>query len=470
MKTKKIDLSPERKIITNMIVSTQFCKEIIPILKPENLKVSYCREVVNWIIEYYQKYQEAPGKTIQDIYRSKRKAIEDEEDTDSIAEFLSALSKDYEQKVNVDYTIEQAVKYLKIRSLEILKELLDYSIINGDPVKGENFISQFKRVEKGLGEGVSILRDTGEVIDAFFEEEESLFQFPGALGKVAGKMGRGDFLAFLAPMKRGKTWYLWYSAETAMAYGNRVLFFSLEMTKKQIIRRGWMGLSGSPRHEEEVKIPYFEKEEDQFEIKHRTEKRKGIDISKVGDFQKRLRRRYRKGDVKIIALPSKSVTVEDLRSYIENLDYYENYIPDVIIIDYADLLKSGDNSIKGDYRHVLDNIWSNLRRMAQERNALVITASQAGKITFKNDVKEGDWAEDIRKMGHITCGLALNQTKKEAEEGIMRVSQIAIREGKQEFDQAVVLQCLSIGKPYLDSKLKKDVFFEENLKKYSRKG
>ena len=459
MKKIKISMNEERKLITNLIVSDRFCKEIIPLLRTNYLKSSYARETATWIIEYYEQFKKAPGKDIKSIYHVKRALIKDAETVDNISSFLSSISKDYETSIpnNIEYEIAQTVLYLKTCSLSLLKDSLDESVLENDPLKGEQAISNFKRVEKPLGQGVSLLRDTNKVIDAFMDEEEVLFNFPGALGKVAGALHRGDFLSFLAPMKRGKTWFLWFTAETGLHFHLKVLFFTLEMTENQIIRRSWKSLIGHPKVSGIIRLPYFilDDESNKFKIGIRKKLREGIDPSEVANYQKKFKRKFRKGDVRIISLPSKSATVSDLSAHLDNMQYYENFIPDIIVIDYADILAQS----KGirEYRHGLDDIWAGLRRMAQERQALVVTATQTEKGTFNHDIGESSVAEDIRKIAHITCGLALNQTKQEAENGIIRVSQIVTREERKAFQQAVVLQCLDIGRPCLDSKLANEV-------------
>lgn len=73
------------------------------------------------------------------------------------------------------------------------------------------------------------------------------------------------------------------------------------------------------------------------------------------------------------------------------------------------------------------------------------------------DVTERAVAEDIRKLAHVTCMLGLSQTKTEAQQGIMRVNQIALREGRRVFESAVVLYCYDIGRAVLDSRLEHEV-------------
>jgi len=465
MKKVDIELSQERKLITYMITSTRFLKEIVPIFRADFLKAGYSRLVAGWIVEYYEQFKEAPNKGITDIYRSKRAHILDKDEADNVSDFLKLLSRDWEaaKPNNIKYAISEAVKYLKIRSQELLVERLEDSLLEGDPLKGEQLVANYRRIEPPSGAGASFTKQPGDIISAFMEYDEPLLYFPGDLGKVVGKMGRGDFVAFLAPMKRGKTWWLWYTAETAMYARLKVVFFTLEMTRSQMLRRGWQSLMGQPLSGGYIAQPYFDadpaEEPVKWLIKNKRRKMVGLDVSKVKDKQKVLVSRFRGGDVRMIALPSRSASVEDLNTQLDILEYYEGYVPDVVVVDYADYLKS--SQFTTDYRHALDDIWSGLRRMSLEKNILVVTASQAAKNTFKADISELDVAEDIRKLAHVTHMIALNQKGKEAERGIMRVAQLAVREGKRVFQQAIALSCLDIGRIYMDSRLINSVILSE---------
>lgn len=468
MKSTKIDMTPERQLLTGMIVSDRFLREIRPAFRVEYLKTMYARIVAEWVIEYHDQYQAAPGKNIQAIYESKRTSLvgADEDDVENVSEFLARLSKDYEaaSPSNLDYSLANSLQYLKLRSQELLAEQLQAAVKEGDPLKGEQALSNYKRPERAAGSGVSLLRDPVKVASAFMEEDELLFRFPGVLGRVCGDFNRGDFIAFLAPMKRGKTWWLWYLAECAMYSSCKVVFFTLEMTDRQMIRRSWQSLMAQPRKSGMVKLPRFEEVSEEGEVRYMVsaeeEKREGVDPSRIAEYQKVFRRRFRGGNVRIISLPAYSATPEQLEAHLDILEHYENFIPDVIITDYADII-APPTSFRGEYRHQLDAIWKWHRGLAQKRNCLVATATQAAKSTLSSDAEGENVAEDIRKLAHVTCMLALNQTKAEKEQGIIRVSQIAVREGAQSFQQAVVLQCLDIGRPCLDSRYQKEVISDE---------
>jgi replicative DNA helicase len=138
------------------------------------------------------------------------------------------------------------------------------------------------------------------------------------------------------------------------------------------------------------------------------------------------------------------------RAYLHNLEHYENFIPDVIVTDYADKFAPEDKRLSP--RHQLRQIWEEHKALAQERHCLVITASQSSAARTEKDTKQGDWSEAISKLELVDVGFILNQTPDEKREGLMRV--VVAKQRHDDFDilgEVKVLQCYKIGKPYLDS-------------------
>jgi replicative DNA helicase len=128
------------------------------------------------------------------------------------------------------------------------------------------------------------------------------------------------------------------------------------------------------------------------------------------------------------------------------------------VIDYADLISS---KIKGEYRHQLDDIWANLRRLALERNICVVTASQSGRAAARGDSSDENIAEDIRKVAHVTKMIAINATKEDKMNSVYRVSQIVERDDATNYEQCFLLSCLDLGQVCLDSRFKSEVYFKK---------
>lgn len=451
MKREKLNTLSERDLIIGMITSDRFCREIAPVLNPRQLEVDYSRIIAGWVKEYYFNFKVAPKKDIMKIYRAHCEEITDESLQDNVLYFIEKINKDYEKikNINDDYVLENSIKYLKSRSLQNLSDDVSAYLSSGDIKKAENAIVKYKTVEKSSGSAVSLLHNTESVTNSFTAEDDLLFQFPGAYGSVVGKIHREDFISYLAPMKRGKTWALMDAGITAIQNGLKVYHVSLEMSESQMIKRYWTCLTGQlSEDKEEIKYPYFEQDDDKWIVKTKVISRKAVSVSDIESKQKSLRRLFRGGDIRILAVPAYSYSVEMVDDELEKIKDMEGYIPDVIIIDYADIMAPSE---RGEYRNQLDGIWKRLRGLAQKRKAVVFTASQSGRASIGKDANEQDISEDIRKLAHVTSMVSLNQSKSEKENGILRLKQLALREGDPEFRQAVCTQCLAIGRIVMDS-------------------
>ena len=466
MTRTKIDLSPERQLITHLIVDKQFAQEVIPILDPTMLKTRYAQIVARWVLDYYDRFSDVPGKSIQDIYLDRKTSLRDEEEQTSVAEFLQNLSEDYSTS-NSEFYIDQAIKYLKTVSLEQTIADMQDALRRNEPLLAEGLIANYKRIGRPEGDGYSITDNPGDIINAFTEDAEVVLTYPGILGKVVGPCRRGDLVSFIAPVKRGKTWALLYSANEAMAQNKKVVFITLEMPKAQIIRRAWQSIVGLPKHESLVSIPYYtpEIEKDdpmpekndlnaRWRIEYREVKKKAVQLDQVDKIQEDMRRLHRGGDCRFVPLASKATTVLDVETVLDNLRFYSDYEADMVVIDYADLMGAKAN----DYRHQLDDIWSNLKRVAQERNILILTATQTNRAGLGgDDIDNENVAEDMRKLAHVSKFIALNQSKEDKPKQIMRWKILLDRDEPWLYDEASTVQSLQIGKFVLDSRIRDHV-------------
>lgn len=122
-----------------------------------------------------------------------------------------------------------------------------------------------------------------------------------------------------------------------------------------------------------------------------------------------------------------TLTVEGMRAILDDWSH-EDWIPDVIVIDYADILNMDYGNLEGRDRY--DRVWKQLRRLSQERHCLVVTATQAAARAYKAQTQgQEHFSEDKRKNAHVTGMIGLNQTVREKERGIMRLNWIELREG-----------------------------------------
>jgi replicative DNA helicase len=469
MQKIKVDMSIERKFITLFVMNDEFIQKMYPIVNPSNLSTQYAKEVATWCAEFYASYQKAPGAAIQDIFISKREYLQDDDTIKSIGEFLSKALAEYDPAdySNLHYYIDASEKHLRRNSINDMTEKLTGYLTVGDVDKCEQLIANYTRIAIPATQGVSIISDTQSIKEAFLNEQEVAFRFPGDLGIVIGNVYRGDLVGWVAPFKAGKTWALLYSAEQAMLSGRRVLVVSLEMRMDQLLKRAWQAITASPTKSGVYQIPYFYKEESvetdgEYTVAMKDVRKEAVDLEGIEGIQKRIRLTSRGGDIRFMCMPSKVTTVASIEAVLDNLMYYENYAADVVVLDYADILGAAKGFKGGEYRHLMDDIWSNLRRVAQERNISILTASQVNRAGIEQEeLSSANLAEDIRKAGHVSKLIGLSRPKAYVKKNMARVSMLFERDEPETFEPAVILQQYAFGRFCIDSKFASKIDMDE---------
>lgn len=456
---KTIKLEEEKRILTCMIVSTEFLKLTYKTIRPQLFKNSYVRIVSRWVLQYMEGTQQAPMKDIEDIYKRQRKTVTTEEELEIIRMFIQNLSNEWkqEQEVNVPYEVKNCTEYIRKRSLEVLKEDLEEHLLEGTINEAENRVADFIKVRGQQSSSVDILRDTDKVVNAFRENNEALFTYPGAMGEAIGAVNRGDFMAILGAPKSGKTFCLLFTAFQAAMLGLKVFVANFEMTESAYIRRTWQMIQGQPRTKKKIILPRFvpEKEGDKSTIRYYEKECEGINIADIRKQQKshKIHIGSGAGNIHVQSFIQGASTLSDVVSALENLEHYNNYRPDMIVFDYPDIMAP---ELHADKRHQLDDIWIKIRGLAQKNNCICVVASQVNSIAWEKDIHGKHVDENKKKVAHITKMFAINSTEEQIKKGYTRVHVLYNREGAVSHDQVVVLHGFSIGRFYLDSRFLED--------------
>lgn len=507
MRIRKTEAQVERQILIAMIISKDFLQGIQPIFKDEYIMTPFAKRVAGWCLDYYDEYDNAPGEHIEDIFNHHKRDGMQEELSELIEKFLNSLSQEYEKSegFNYEYVLDQAEKRFKSRALEITTEDVRALLSTGDVFEAESLLVAHKRPERPSSAGVYPFEDSNAIEQAFeAREKNALIRLPGALGQVFGPIERTDFKAILAPEKRGKTWMLMQKAFWALQQHNNVAFFGMgDMPQDNFIRR--MGIymarrSDRNRYCGDIIMPVLDcqwNQDDSCERDQRTcdhgikeesdngdyksslqnspdyipctycvktapKRYKGahwykninvnrLSVDEVHKYAMLFKKRAGKSRFKLITFPAGTTNVGVVKNHLDMWEIEEGFIPDVIIIDYADIM--GPENPRLEARHQHNERWQNLRALATERHAAVITATQADAQSYDSRaIGMKHFTEDKRKLSHVTGMWTLNQTAKEKEEGIMRIGELVVRE--DDFDirkHVTVLQCLKIGRPYLGS-------------------
>jgi KaiC/GvpD/RAD55 family RecA-like ATPase len=219
---------------------------------------------------------------------------------------------------------------------------------------------------------------------------------------MGGGVGIGEMALIEGIPGSGKTTFLINVGKGALQQGKRVLHISAEITEK-VLRRRY----------------------DQALLECTFEQIRNADPS----IFKRLDRLEKAGGVLIIKdMTNIRCKVGDIRSFLDSMNS-KGLGFDVIIVDYADLLESS-RSYK-EKRHELDEIYRDLRRVANEFHSRMWSASQASKKSLDRKVAGLEsLAEHWGKGGHVDFLMSWNETEDEHEEGFCRIFLAKNREGR----------------------------------------
>jgi hypothetical protein len=458
MKITKYQNDDERAAITGMIVSDRVLGRIHSRLKSERkpFRSRWANIVLGWCIAYFTKYQKAPRGAIVGEFRQWAKKSKDEEATKTIEQLLSGLSADHARaakELNEEWVIDAAARHFN----EVHLERLNKSVEGAPPNEAQEKIAAYRPINLSTSSLIWWFKDREFVFSSYDREAaDVLVHYPKDLGKFFGShLRRGGFIAFMAPEKTGKSfWLIDLAWRAAVRDNRRTLFYSVgDMTDSQVNERLMVRTAKRPRWAEEIKYP--------LDIQPGRKKNKTVVLTEDRNYTKPLSKAEmgKALDQRSTALlgiqcvPNSSMSVADIQADITGL-IHEGWVPDVVVIDYADILAPEPGTSGQDYRHQINVTWQALRRLSQQNHILVVTATQSSASSYGAHIlRREHFSEDKRKYSHVTGLIGINQDHpEEKDEGIFRLNWIVLREGSYSDSRCVhVAGCLAIANPAIVS-------------------
>ena len=515
------DYEIERRIVIGFIVSTEYVRQVRDLYEPKLIESKLANRLINWCVEYFDKYGEVPFRDIESIYIQK---LHNGDLPNDIAEeveedILPELNKKYEQeKFNYQYLLDQTKQLFHERQLLNFSEEVKGLVQAGELTEAEKTASSYA---PPLAQSSNVLdfsdpNTVDEKVESLFHDElERVVHYPGALGSMWNdQLVRDGLVGLMAPEKRGKTWWLLDIAIRGAKQGSKVAFFQAgDMSEKQQLRRICVRLTGRPTSEKQAGKMFQPVKDCLHNQMHNCDREDreslfGVFPTKEGWNKNQVRydvdmdmliQRYRdnpdyipcfshvcpykegNGAVWVREVEKKpltsteakeavhkflktnkfklsthvngTLTIKEIKSLLETWERQEGFVPDLIVVDYADLLSPDDGRL--DFRHQQDRIWQGLRSLSQERHCLVVTATQADAKSYERDrLALSNFSEDKRKYAHVTAMYGLNQDRdgREKKIGLMRINELVVREGEfSNLNEAKALQNLQVGKPFTGS-------------------
>lgn len=414
------------------------------------------RSIASAIYDYLDRYKTTPKDHLPDLFDL---VLNDKKDDKAKrrAQHLSAILyeiHDNENKVNSKYVMDSLEKW--IRHQELMKATLEVAEVIEDRKITDEKIQQVEKIFSSALKKRIELFDPGTFLggpkglDFLQEEERDTFRTGiDILDHENLCPQRQNLLLFVGLPKMGKTWFLVNLGKQAVKDGHKVLHISLEMSERQISKRYHQAIFAVAQHRKEDSL------KTKIELRRKDNETRGI---KKGDIRfirqipykpghsledpdiykyllSRRRRFERKlNRIEIKSFPTGQMTISMLESHLDNLESQYGFVPDLMLIDYPQLMKISVQN----YRLELGKIVQNLRGIGVERNMAVVAVSQSTRAGMRNKTGKSvitldQIAEDFSQSHTADVVLSYNQTSEEKSLGLARIYVAAAREEEGEF-------------------------------------
>ena len=357
----KYGTSYQTKVVASLITDVKFIEQVYEITKAEFFESDANKWIINQTLEYFNEFKSCP--TLE-VFKIKTGTLEDKVLKQTVVDQLRSVYQQvgsddlaYVKKEFLTFAKNQKVKEALLKSVDLLKtgqydKIIDTmnaaSKVGAENDLGLDYIQDFESILE------DVKRDscsTGwDVIDELMD----------------GGLGPGELGVVMAPSGIGKSWFLSKIACSALQKGVDVLHYTLELSESYVGQRYTTILTG---------IQTSEHKERKEEV-----------IRKIKAVPGRVRIKY---------YPPQFASAKTLSAHIEKLRVV-GYNPKLIVIDYADLLKSSDKGKDGLYAE-LGGIYEELRGLSGETGIPIWTATQTNRAAIEHEVIQADSVGDSYK-------------------------------------------------------------------------
>jgi len=338
------------KVLAALLNHKSFLTNIYDIITEDYFTNQAHKWIIKEILKYYEKYHTTPSL---EVLKVELKKVQNEVLQISIKE---QLREAYKESDDLAYVEEEFSSFCKN---QMLKKALLQSV---ELLQAGDYDSIKFMVEAALkaGQDKNIGHEYNKDLESRFREEHRI-TIPTPWNEfnelLQGGLGNGDFGLIFGNPGGGKSWALIALGANAVSMGYNVIHYTLELGEEYVGRRYDAYFTKIPVN---LIIPNKEK---------------------VADATKNL-----PGNLIIREYSPGKASISTVESHIKkciDLDFK----PDLIIIDYVDLLRS--KKTNRERKDEIDDIYTSTKGLARELNLPIWSVSQVNRAGAQDDIIEG---------------------------------------------------------------------------------
>lgn len=320
-------------------------------------------------VEFFDAFLHRPITFVKDYYE-KYKSLPNPEQLS--AEVGYTVQPRTLTKSEFEYAINEVEQHCKTRALV-------RAITASVPLIAED---RGADIEKLIRDAIAVSINRNMGIDYFADPEarlrmmlQSNAHIPTGWNDVDDVLGGGvcrkEMTMFMANSGVGKSILMSNIAVNFTEGGLHVVYISLELSEEVVAKRFDSMYTGISQDQIFHNIPKV-----------------AVEVEK---------RRAQCGSLTIKRMPESTTNSNHIRSYLKEYELMTGHAPDILVVDYLDLLAS-NQKISGDNMFIKDKfVAEEVRSLADEYNMVVITASQMGRSALE---------ADSHHQGHIQGGIS----------------------------------------------------------------
>ena len=343
----KFGYSFQIKLIAALFKDRLFLQQICDILKPEFMESEDKQWLIKTIVEYFDEYSSLPTLEVMKV---KLDNVDNDVLKTTIIDTLKQVTKHFEAE-DIEFIEKEALDFCKNQTLKtaIMDSVNLLQLGEYDAIKDKIDTAMKAGAERDIGHEYNI-----DIEDRFAESTRKTVTTGWNVvdDLMDGGLGPGELGVFVAPAGIGKSWGLVNVAANAVKKSLNVIHYTLELSAPYVGLRFDSVFTGIAAQN----------------LKYHVEEVKDC-VDKLS------------GKLVVKYYPTKSATVNTIKAHLDRCKI-QGHIPDMIVVDYADLLRGSGKEI----RHELGNIYEDLRGLAGEYEIPVWTASQANRSALEDDV------------------------------------------------------------------------------------
>ena len=373
----------QMKVISSLLTHKEFLQNINDVLSDEYFSNPAHKWVINEILKYYEKYHTTIS---MDILKVEMKKLDNDVLKVSIKEQLrEAYKSDIE---DLEYVQEEFSTFCKNQQLK--KALLN----SVDLLKAGDYDSIKYLIESAMkaGQDKNIGHEYKKDVESRYREDHrSIVPTPWQQinDLIQGGLGNGDLGLIFGNPGGGKSWTLVALGGFAVKMGYNVIHYTLELSESYTGRRYDAFFTGQPVDS--------------------LEKNKSLVEEATANLP---------GELIIREFPMGKTTLNTIEAHINKVKDL-GITPDLIIIDYIDLLSTRKRNV--DRKGEIDDIYTNTKGLARQLNIPIWSVSQVNRAGAKDNIIEGDKAAgSYDKMMITDLSISLSRKKEDKVNGTGR--------------------------------------------------